>query len=133
MKETVKQKLILASMGLFYGVVLAVLGFAVSGGGHSDLMFMLPLAPNGAGILLWPIFGATISDLRSAWSRRIFLLLMAFHYGSFLLYLYQNWESEIHWFPVASSSALFWLDLGLYLSGQLLLWKTFLTTEKLEG
>lgn len=119
-------------MGLFYGVVLAVLGFAASGGGHSDLMFMLPLAPYGAGLLLWPIFGATISDLRPAWSRRIFLLLMVIHYGGFLLYLYQNWESEIHWLPVASSSALFWLALGLYVLGQLLLWKTFLTTPKLE-
>jgi hypothetical protein len=63
-------------MGLLYGVVLAVLGFAVSGGGHSNLMLMLALAPYGAGILLWPIFGILISDLRSAWSRRIFLLVM---------------------------------------------------------
>jgi len=120
-------------MGLLYGVVLAVLGFAVSGGGHSNLILMLALAPYGAGILLWPIFGVTVSDLRSAWSRRIFLLLMLFHYSAFLLYLYQNWESEIHWLPIASSYALFVLALLLYVLGQLFLWKTFLTTQKLEG
>ncbi len=118
-------------MGLLYGVVLAVLGFAASGGGHSDLMFMLPLAPYGAGIFLWPIFGFTICDLRSPWSKRIFLLLMVIHYGGFLLFLYQDWESEIHWLPIVSSSAIFWLDLILYLLGQLLLWKTFLTTDGL--
>jgi len=130
-KETVKKKLTLASFGFLYGVVLAVLGFGASGGGHSDLMLMLALSPDGAGILLWPILGFVICDLRSAWSRRIFLLLMVFHYSSFLLYLYQNWESEIRWLPVASSNVLFVLALGFYLSGQLLLWKTFLTTEGL--
>lgn len=130
-KGTTKRKLTLAAFGFVYGAVLTLLGFAASGGGHSDLMLMLAIAPAGAGILLWPIFGFTIYDLRSAWSRRIFLLLMVFHYGAFLLYLYQNWESEIYWLPIASSSALFWLGLIFYVMGQLLLWKTFLMTNGL--
>lgn len=130
-KEPIKKKFTLAAFGFVYGAVLTLLGFAASGGGHSDLMLMLAIAPAGAGILFWPIFCFTIYDLRSAWSRRIFLLLMAFHYGAFLLYLYQNWESEIHWLPIASSSALFWLGLIFYIMGQLLLWKTFLTTNGL--
>ena len=135
MKQSLSNKRsVLGLIGFLYGTVLAVLGFASSGGGHSNVIYVLAIAPYGAGFILWPILGMLTFDLSSSWSRILFLLLMAIHYIACLLYFCQNWESEIYWFDVATEFAgivaLFILSLLVYVLGQLFLWHAFLTRRK---
>ena len=120
-------------MGLAYGVALTTLGIVSSGGGHSNLILMLAVAPYGTGLLVWPMLGFTTGDLRTPWSRRIFLLLTAFHYVGYLTYVVQNWESEVHWLTTAISYDSFVITslfgLMFYVVGQVFLWSTFWKTR----
>jgi hypothetical protein len=130
MRELRKKPFKFAVMGLIYGLVLATIGVVTSGGGHSNLITMLAVGPYGAGLLLWPILGLAASDMRPPWSNFIFLILMGVHYGNFILWLWQSWQSEMHWLAIAAQYAAFVipavLATGLYLLGQSFLWSIFL-------
>jgi hypothetical protein len=138
MKErSVAKRSTLGLLGFIYGIALVALGLASSGGGHSNLNLMLAIAPYGAGLFFWPILGVLVSDMRSSWARRIFLVLMAIHYGAFIIYLCQNWESELYWLDIATEFP--WIvvlsisSFMLYLLGQLFLWSAFLKARTISS
>lgn len=129
MKAEVSRRIVSGGAGLLYGVVLAAVGMLSSGGGHSNLLTMLALAPYGFGFLIWPALGIILVDLASTISKMFLLLFVLIHYGGFILYVYQNWEDELNWLSTAINYPSFVvpsvLGAALYISGQVFLWSSF--------
>src|SRR5215510_13320605 len=85
----------LTGLGLTYGLLLALLGSGVAGGGDG---FMVPLYVFGAPfffpllmfspIVLWTIAGFLLSEVESVNWKRAFLGLMIFHYVGIAPYLF---------------------------------------------
>ena len=121
--------------GMFFGVGLAVLGFAAAGAGHGTYV-LIGASSAPAGVLgIWaalasaPIFWAVVGKaafdwLEKPWRNRLVTAVMLLHYAGTVLLLsrepYRDWEVLVRltstlW-PLLVSWSL------LYSSGQIVIW-----------
>lgn len=68
-------------LGLFAAGTYAFYAFGALGGGHGTWIFMIPILPNGLGLLVFPLGFLLASDFRGIVSRVLFLILMTLHFG----------------------------------------------------
>jgi hypothetical protein len=124
--------LIAASIGLAYGILLAIMGFLAAGFGHGTYVVIgLSSAPCGLGQnVIFALIGAPLLWLLSAflsggsrhWAwRALYLFVMTVHYVS-LPWILQAPSPFADWSYVHKVEGLFWAAIVFYCAGQIGLW-----------
>ncbi len=125
-----RKRIILAAIGLAYGLALAFWSALISGGGHFNLPIVLFISPIWLGLLLWPLWGFLSVKFDSTLSKALFLCTMAAHHLGILFYIFVPDNSDGYWFRIGMNDPTFILfpasAIALYLAGQLFLWFRFL-------
>ena len=130
-----RSAVILGTVGLAYGLALAVMGVMAAGAGHGTYV-VIGLASSPFGLLqnvvigllgapvLWGIAGLLLSAVRdSAW-RAVFLAVMFAHYGGLLLVLFRP-SPFADWSHASKMPEFVAEVIGFYIVGQTALWATF--------
>jgi hypothetical protein len=116
---------------IFTGVYLLLAG-AAAGGGHGALLFLAPLFPYGLGLLLFPVIGFLAGNLDSFFTKSLFLIMLAVHYGLVLTVIKFMWVENVPYFEKVwnSSPTLIILPLTFYVLGNLVAYAAFIHSLK---
>jgi hypothetical protein len=115
-------------LGLAYALVYLAFAFDAAGAGHGTGIFFVVMAPYGLGLLVFPVIGFLMGDLRPFTSRVLLASVMAIHYALIINLLRVGWLREFAYvekmWSYSPSSIL--LPAGFYLSGQVAVWAAFI-------
>jgi hypothetical protein len=111
---------------IFAAVYLLLAGFA-AGAGHGTVLFLAPIFPYGLGLLLFPFIGFLAGNLNSFFTKSLFLVFLAIHYGLVLTVIKSMWVDDFPYFEKvwSSSPILIILPLIFYVLGNLVAYAAF--------
>jgi hypothetical protein len=100
-----------------------------SGGGHFNLPVALFLSPIWFGILFWPLWGFLSVRFSNIHIKLLFIISMAVHFASLILYVRNPDNSDAYWFKIAMHD---WTNIFsfappvvFYVVAQIFLWFRF--------
>ncbi|MBA3713345.1 MAG: hypothetical protein H0W76_12990 [Pyrinomonadaceae bacterium] len=118
------KRLLLTSLGVGFSVVYLFLALLTSGGGHGPSFTFAGAAPYGLGLLLFPVFGFLLSDLKLPMTKVACLVMLVAHYVAVAYSVATSWVSEMPYaeraWSVSPSNIL--LPVGWYVAGQFIVW-----------
>jgi hypothetical protein len=125
-----KRRILYAAAGLVFGIAVGFWALLISGGGHFNFPIILIVSPMWFGLLLWPLWGFLAGGFNSIPFKGLFVLSMMAHFGGIVIYVKDEWDSDMYWFRIGMHSPGFVLFpasvVVLYLAAQLFLWLRFL-------
>ncbi len=119
-------------MGVIFATVYLLLAIFAAGAGHGAVLFLAPTFPYGLGLLLFPIIGFLAGNLNSFFTKSLFLIVLAIHYGLVLTVIKFMWVEDIPYFEKVwnSSPILIILPSIFYVLGNLVVYATFVHSLK---
>ena len=85
----------LAFLGLVYGLCYLLLAIMTSGGGHGPRFTFAPAMPYGIGLLVFPVLGYLVGDLRNNTSRVASGILLIIHCAMVISLVVIWWPEDL--------------------------------------
>jgi len=113
-----------AFFGLLYGAGYLFVAMFTSGGGHGPRFTFAPVMPYGFGLLVFPILGFLMADIRRPSMRDAFTLILLIHSAVVAGFVLLWWSEDVPYAnrAWAASPLNILLPVGFYFAGQLVLW-----------
>jgi hypothetical protein len=118
----------LAVTGLAYAISYLLLAIMTSGGGHGPRFTFAPAMPYGIGLLVFPVLGYLVGDLKAQASRAIFAILLIAHSAIVMTLVVIWWQEDLPYANRAweASPSNILLPVLWYFCGLVFLWAMYI-------